>query len=90
MRWIGTELQDPPVYDGTGTVSNLIEGMEFRVAEEKRIPALDAVLRGTPARWWATQKGDLLPTWDDVQPVMMHRFVAPPEFEAQDIAEGRG
>jgi len=44
---------------------------------------MDVVLCGTPAHWWDTHKEDLT-FWDKVQPTMMHRFVAPPEWKAQD------
>nr|KUM49186.1 hypothetical protein ABT39_MTgene3735 [Picea glauca] len=83
--WIGTELRDPPMYDGTINVEDLLSSMEYRVVEEQRIPALDMLLKATPARWWDTHKEDLT-TWDAVQPAMIHRFVPPPEFECKDLS----
>lgn len=42
--------------------------------------ALDVVLKATPTQWWATHKEDI-PTWDEVQPTMIHNFIPPLEFK---------
>ena len=57
--WVETELRDPPIYDGTGAVEDFLDAMEYRVAEEQHIPAMDVVLKATPARWLAAHKEDL-------------------------------
>jgi len=56
---------------------------------DQRIPAMDAVLRGTLARWWATHKG-ALPTWETIQPALIHQFVSLTKFEVQDISATKG
>lgn len=89
MPWIGFELQDPPTYDGIGNVEDLLDAMEYRVVKEQQVPALDVVLKATPAHWWAKHKEDLT-SWDAVQQAMMHRFVPPPEFECQDLSLAKG
>lgn len=31
VHWIGSELQDPPIYDGIGNVEDFLDVMEYRV-----------------------------------------------------------
>jgi hypothetical protein len=50
VRWIGTELRDPPIYDGTGDVEDFLDQMEQRVAEDRLVPALDIALKATPIK----------------------------------------
>lgn len=89
IRWIGSELRDPPMSYVTGNVEYFLDAMSYRVVEDQRIPALDMVLKATPTHWWAAHKKDLT-TWDVVQPAMMHQFVPPPEFECQDLSVAKG
>lgn len=77
IRWIISELRDPPIYDGTGNFEDFLDAMEYQVAEEQQVPALDVVLKATPARWWETHKEDHT-TWAAVQLAMLHQFVFPP------------
>jgi hypothetical protein len=35
VRWIGNELQNLSMYDGTGTVEEFLDEMEFTVEEIK-------------------------------------------------------
>ncbi|RWR97952.1 putative ribonuclease h protein [Cinnamomum micranthum f. kanehirae] len=72
VRWIGTELRDPPVFEGTTSVGDFLDNLEFKVPEEQRVLALDVALKGTSARWWAIHKENLT-TWEEVQPAMIHR-----------------
>lgn len=60
LCWIGTELRDPPVFDGTTSVGDFLE---FKAPEEQRVLALDVALKGTSARWWAIHKENLT-TWE--------------------------
>lgn len=39
-------------------MEDLLDAMEYQVAEEQQVPALDVVLKATPARWWETHKED--------------------------------
>jgi hypothetical protein len=59
VHWIGSELRDPPRFYDTGSVNIFVEEMEERVPEEQRVQTMDAVVKGTPARWWATHREDL-------------------------------
>lgn len=89
MRWIGTELRDPPVFEGTTSVGDFLDNLEFKVPEEQRVLALDVALKGTSARWWAIHKENLT-TWEEVQPAMIHRFLSPPEFQIKNVAAVKG
>jgi hypothetical protein len=79
VRWIGTELRNPPVYDGTSDVNSFLTTMEHKAVEEYRIPVMDISLRATPAQWWATHK-ETLPSWDLVKIAMQHRFLPPSDL----------
>jgi hypothetical protein len=65
VRWIGTKLRECPTYDGTSDLHSFLVDMEYTVAEEQHIPALDIALKYTPARWWDSHK-ESLSSWDEV------------------------
>jgi hypothetical protein len=65
-RWIGTEVREHPVYNGTLDLDNFLQNMEENVREDQRILVLDIAFQNTPARWWSTHKS-LLRTWDEVK-----------------------
>jgi hypothetical protein len=72
-RWVGTEVREHPVYDGSSGLDNFILSMEEKVVEDQRIPILDLSLQDTPTRWWANHKA-LLRNWDDVKKYIKYRF----------------
>lgn len=82
--WIGTELRDPPVFDGTTSVGDFLE---FKAPEEQRVLALDVALKGTSARWWAIHKENLT-TWEKFSLPWSTGFLLP-EFKIQNVAVGK-
>jgi hypothetical protein len=50
-RWVGTEVREHPVYDGTSGLSSFMLNMEEKVVEDQRILVLDVAFQDTPARW---------------------------------------
>jgi hypothetical protein len=58
LRWIGTELCDPPMYDGLIDISMLVKEFKLQVPRQQRLLALDVVLKVTPTRWWDIKRGD--------------------------------
>jgi len=56
LCWIGTKLYDPPTYNGLTKINVFIKSFELQVPEQKRLVALDVVLKETPARWWAAHR----------------------------------
>jgi hypothetical protein len=59
VRWIGFELCDAPRFNGTGLVDIFLTQMEKVVLKDKRVQTMDAVVRGTPMRWWETHYTNL-------------------------------
>jgi hypothetical protein len=72
-RWVGTEVREHPIYDGTSDLDNFLQNMEETVGEDQRISVLDIAFQNTPARWWATHKAALR-TWDEVKQALKYRF----------------
>ena len=70
-------------------MEDFLDAMEYQVAEEQQVLALDFVLKATPARWWETHKEDHT-TWAAVQLAMLHQFVFLPKFECQDLSLTHG
>jgi hypothetical protein len=50
--WIGIDIYNPPKYDGLTDISMFVKTFELQVLEQKRLLALDVVLKATPSRWW--------------------------------------
>jgi len=71
--WVGTEVREHPIYDGTSRLDNFLLSMEEKVVEDQRISVLDLGLQDTPTKWWANHK-DLLKNLDDVKQVIKYRF----------------
>jgi hypothetical protein len=72
-RWVGTEVREHPVYDGTSELDNFLQNMEENVGEDQRISVIDVDFRNTPARWWATHKYVLI-TWGAIKKDIKNRF----------------
>ena len=62
MRWIGTEVRDPPRYEGIIYVASFIREFELQIADKQRLLALDVALKEILARWWARHK-DRIEDW---------------------------
>jgi hypothetical protein len=81
-RWVGTEVREHPVYDGTSDLDNFLQNMEETVGEDQRISVLDIAFQNTPARWWATHKVALR-TWDEVKQALKYRFWNREQLESE-------
>jgi hypothetical protein len=82
LRWIGTELCDPPRYDGLTDISMFVKEFELQVPEQQRLLALDVVLKVTPARWWDAHR-EGMKDWSQCNRLMQIRFGTEEENIAQ-------
>jgi hypothetical protein len=80
-RWVGTEVREHPVYDGTSGPDIFLLNMEEKVAEAQRISVLDLSLQDTRTKWWANHKS-LLKNWDDVKKAIKYRFQDKEDLES--------
>jgi hypothetical protein len=65
-RWVGTEVREHPIYDGTLEIDCFMVNMEENIVEDQRITVLDLALQDTPAKWWTNHKA-LVENWDNVK-----------------------
>jgi hypothetical protein len=56
VRWVGTEIREPPSLHGVKDLELFLAQYEDEVLENHRLLALDIALKATPARWWGTHK----------------------------------
>jgi hypothetical protein len=56
VRWVGTEIREPPSFHGINDLEELLKKYEEEVLENQSLLALDISLKETPARWWGSQK----------------------------------
>ena len=56
VRWVGTEIREPPSFHGVNDLEEFLAKYEEGVLEKKRILALYISLKDTPARWWGAHK----------------------------------
>jgi hypothetical protein len=82
LHWIGTELCDPPRYDGLTDISMFVKEFELQVPKQQRLLALDVVLKETPARWWDAHR-EGIKYWSQCNRLMQIRFGT----EEEDIAQ---
>jgi hypothetical protein len=75
-RWIGSEVREHPVYDGTSNLHSFLVELEHKFFLEKIILVLDVALRSYSSRWWATHMGTLY-SWDKEKCAIQHRFIPP-------------
>ena len=64
LRWIGTEIEDIPSFDGLADVNKFLQQYEQEIPHEQRMEAIDLAVRATPARWWHAHKENIT-SWDD-------------------------
>jgi hypothetical protein len=75
-RWIGSNIREHLVYDGTSYLGIFLVDLEDKVAPEKRLLVLDISLKSSPSRWWATHKGTLS-SWDEAKHAIQYHFIPP-------------
>jgi hypothetical protein len=56
VRWVGTEIREPPSFHGVNELEELLTRYKDEVLENQRLLALDITLKITPARWWGAHK----------------------------------
>jgi dolichyl-phosphate-mannose--protein O-mannosyl transferase len=72
-RWVGTEVREQLVYDGTSFLENFLHNMKENVREDKKISVLDVAFQNTPSKWWMNHKA-VLRTWDERKQAIKYRF----------------
>jgi hypothetical protein len=80
--WVGTEVIEHPIYDGTSGLDSVLVNMEEKVVEDQRISILDLALQDTAARWWTNHKV-LYGNWDDVNQVIQYIFQDKEQLELE-------
>jgi hypothetical protein len=68
LRWIGTEIVEPPRYIGLTPIEYFINEFEMQIPDQQRLLALDVALKVTSTRWWVVHK-DGIRDWQAVQKV---------------------
>ena len=56
LRWIGTEIVEPPRYNGLTSIEYFINEFEMYIPEKQRLLAIDVALKATSTRWWVGHK----------------------------------
>jgi hypothetical protein len=56
VRWVGTEIREPPSFHGVNDLEEFLTRYEDEVLENHRLLALDIALKETPAIWWGVHK----------------------------------
>ena len=56
VRWVGTEIREPPRFCGVNDLEALLTRYKDEVLENQRFLALDISLKETPAIWWGAHK----------------------------------
>jgi hypothetical protein len=59
LRWVGTEVREPPTFYGLNDLEEFLMKYEVEVMENQILPALDISLKDTPAIWWGTHKENI-------------------------------
>jgi hypothetical protein len=79
LRWIGTEVCDPPRYDGLTDVAYFIREFELKISYQQILLALDVALKVTPTRWWVAHK-DGIRDWQQCRRLLQVRFGTKNEY----------
>jgi hypothetical protein len=56
LRWVGTEVREPPSFYGQNDLEEFFKKFGLEVLESQMLLVLDISLKETPARWWGTHK----------------------------------
>jgi hypothetical protein len=73
VRWVGTEVREPPTFHGLNDLEEFLTNYEEEVLENQRLLALDIALKETPARWWGTHK-EMIQDWYQCKRLLHIRF----------------
>jgi hypothetical protein len=75
IRWVGTEIREPPSFHGINDLETFLAHYEDEVSENQRLLALDITLKATPARWWGAHKETII-DWYQCKRLLCIRFSA--------------
>jgi hypothetical protein len=73
VRWVGTEIREPPSFHGLNDLEEFLTKYEEEVLENQRLLALDIALKETPARWWGAHK-ETIQDWYQCKRLLRIRF----------------
>jgi hypothetical protein len=59
VRWVGTEIREPPIFHCINRLKEFLTKYEEEVSNNQRLLALDMSLKDTPTRWWVRTKKQL-------------------------------
>ena len=51
VRWVGTEIREPPIFHGINNLEEFLMRYEEEVSDSQRLLALNITLKATPAIW---------------------------------------
>jgi hypothetical protein len=89
VRWIGTEIREPPSFHGLNDLETFLTQYEDEVLENQRLLALDLALKATPARWWGAHK-ETITDWYQCKRLLCIRFDAEQTGNKQQKYDGLG
>jgi hypothetical protein len=75
VRWVGTEIREPPSFHGVNDLEEFLTKYEDEVLENQRLLSLDIALKETPARWWGAHK-ETIKDWYQCKRLLRIRFGA--------------
>ena len=78
LRWIGSEVREPPNFYGQNYLEEFLIKFELEVLENQRLLVLDISLKETHACWWSTHK-EKIHDWYQFKILLPIRFGAEQE-----------
>jgi hypothetical protein len=60
VRWLGTEIREPPNFHRLNDLENFLTQYEDELLENQRLLSLHLELKATPARWWGAHKETII------------------------------
>jgi hypothetical protein len=86
LRWVGTEVREPPTFYGLNDLEEFLMKYEVEVMENQILPVLDISLKSTPARWWGTHKANIN-NWFQCKRLLRIRFDAENEHRRRNMKD---
>jgi hypothetical protein len=73
VRWVGTEIREPPSFHGVNDLEAFLTRYEYEVLENHRLLAMDISLKETHAIWWGAHK-ETVKDWYQCKRLLHIRF----------------
>jgi hypothetical protein len=73
IRWVSTEVREPPIFHGLNNLEEFFENYEEEVLENHSLLSMDIALKETPARWRGMHKGTIQ-NWYQYKRLLCIRF----------------